>query len=326
MEWDINETLLRFTSSVFNFALMNDRIFQVSIVLNNSQIMKKRNLGLFAIYTVLSSVLLISCGSSKNSSQTDFTRTLNWQKEIPVIDGSDGDWTKPLAFTESKLGLSYTVSNDKENLYIMATSSNESTIQRILRAGLTVYINAHGVKEEAGASGISFPTGNRVQKGERMLNDRPEIQQNKRIALNAVEDYSLFGFHTIKTPENFDYGKRNPEGIELGIGINPSGELVYEALIPLASFLNKNEMTAINRKTIAVEMLIENLPDQPGSQRSGGGGISIGGGLGFGSFGSGGGLGVSIGSGSLGRIGGGGNKNGKPVKIWNEFMFAREGK
>ena len=109
----------------------------------------------------------------------------------------------------------------------------------------------------------------------------------------------------------------------MGIGINPAGELVYEAMVPLISFLNKNEINAINRKTIAVEMMIENLPDQPGSQRSGGG-LSIGGGLGFGSFGSGGGLGVSIGSGSLGRIGGGGNRNGKPTKIWNEFMFARE--
>ncbi len=286
--------------------------------------MKKQFYTLFTLSTLFALILLTACSSSKNNSQSDFVKAVNWQKENLAIDGADGDWVKPLAFNEPKLGLSYTVSNDKENLYIIASSNNESTIQRILRGGLTLYINAHGVKEEAGAAGISFPTGNRVQKGDRMLNDRPEIQQNKRVALNAVEDYSLFGFHDIKTTDNFDYGKKNPEGIELGIGINSTGELVYEAMIPLASFLNKNEMNTINRKTIAVEMMIENLPDQPGSQRSGGGGISIGGGLGFGSFGSGGGLGVSIGSGSLGRIGGGNNRNGKPTKIWNEFMFARE--
>ena len=288
--------------------------------------MNKQNHLLFFGYLLFASLGFMSCASSKNNSQTDFVRTLNWQKELPAIDGSDADWVKPLAFTEPKIGLFYTVSNDKENLYIQALSNNEVTIQRILRAGLTVYLNAHGVKEEAGSAGISFPTGNRVQKGDRMLNDRPELQQNKRVALNAVEDYSLFGFHEIKTPENFDYGKRNPEGVELGIGINSGGELVYEALVPLASFLSKNEIAALNRKSVAVEMVIDNLPDQPGSQRSGGGGISIGGGLGFGSFGSGGGIGLSIGSGSLGRIGGGGNKNGKPTRIWNEFMFAREGK
>ena len=283
----------------------------------------KKQIQFTSLFTIASLLIFAACSSSKNSRQSDIVQPVHWQRDSLSIDGDDADWVKPLAFTDSKLGFSYTVSNDRENLYILATSNNESTIQRILRGGLTVYINSHGVKEEAGAAGISFPTGNRVQKGERMLNERPEIQQNKKVALNAVEDYSLFGFQDLKTPENFDYGKRNPERIQLGIGLNPAGELVYEALIPLASFLNKNELANMNRKSFAIGMVIENLPGQASSQRGGGGGISIGGGLGFGSFGSGGGMGISIGSGSLGRIGGGSGRNGKPTKIWNELLFAK---
>jgi hypothetical protein len=272
---------------------------------------------------LLSAIIFISaCSSSKNSQQTDIVQDARWQKDSLVINGDDGDWQKPLPFRDEKSGFSYSITNDRDNLYILIASNNETTTQRILRAGLTVYINNHGVKEEAGAAGISFPTGNRVHKDGQMLNDRPELQQNKRVALNSVEDYSLFGFRQVKTPENFDYGKTNSEGIELGIGLNPLGELVYEAMVPLNSFMVRNELGTASRRTIAIGFVLESLPEQ-GRQRGGGGGLSIGGGIGMGSFGSGGGIGLSIGSGALANIGGGGRKQAKPGKIWQEVLLAR---
>ena len=276
-----------------------------------------------SIFIAASAITLFTaCGSSRSSQQSAIVQAVHYQKDSLAVDGDDGDWVKPLPYYDEKTGLSYTVSNDNENLYILATSKNETTIQRVLRGGLTVLINSHGVKEEAGAAGIVFPTGNRVQKGDKILNDRPELQQNKHVALDAVQDYSLFGFHEIKTPENFDYGKKNAEGIELGIGLNSTNELVYEAMIPLISFLNRNEIININRKSIAVGFVLDNIPGQSNG-RGGGGGLSIGGGLGFGSFGSGGGMGISIGSGSLGRIGGNRNRPGKPSKFWKELLLAR---
>lgn len=275
------------------------------------------------LITIFTVGFLNSCSSSKNSQQSDLVQTVKYQKESLVANGDDGDWVKPLPFYDDKTGLSYAVSNDNENLYILATSANETTIQRVLRGGLTVLLNNHGVKDENGAAGIVFPTGNRVQKGDKLLNDRPELQQNKHVALDAVQDYALFGFHEIKTPENFDYGKKNAEGIELGIGLNNANELVYEASIPLSSFLNRLEIMNLNRKSIAIGFMLDNIPGQSNGRSGGGGGISIGGGLGFGSFGSGGGMGISIGSGSLGRIGGGGNRLGKPTKFWKEIILAK---
>ena len=282
----------------------------------------KTAISLTLLIAVIATGILSACSSSKNSQQSDMVQSVPYQKDSLVANGDDGDWPKPLPFFDEKTGLSYTISNDNENLYILATSKNETTIQRVLRGGLTVLINNHGVKEEAGAAGIVFPTGNRVQKGDKILNDRPEMQQNKHVALDAVQDYSLFGFHDIKTPENFDYGKKNAEGIELGIGLNIANELVYEAMIPLSSFLNRIEIININRKSIAVGFMLDNIPGQSNG-RGGGGGLSIGGGLGFGSFGSGGGMGISIGSGSLGRIGGNGNRQSKPTKFWKELLLAR---
>lgn len=267
--------------------------------------------------------MLIACGPSRNAQQSDFVEKAYWQKDSLIADGNDGDWSAATLLPDEKLGIQYAVSNDHENLYVQLSSQNEAVIQRILRGGLTVLINRHGVKEDAGAAGIVFPTGNRVQKDGKLLNDRPELQQNKHVALNAVQDYSLFGFRELKTPENFDYGKPNPEGIELGIGLNTAGAVVYEASIPLSSFLTDAERISPARKTVAIGFILDYPPGQGEQRRGGGGGLSIGGGLGFGSFGTGGGLGISIGSGSLGRLGGG-NRQGKPTRIWHEFQLAKQ--
>ena len=313
--------MLLYSPPPFNFTLHSSDASQRIILYNPKVCIMKKSIAYFCLI-IAGLVFLAACSSSKNSQQSDIVQSIQWQKDSLVIDGNDGDWDKFLPFTDEKLGLSYNVLNDRDNLYILARSNNSATTQRILRAGLTVFINTHGVKEEADAAGISFPTGNRVQKGDHMLNERPELQQNNRVALSAVGDYSIFGFHQVKTQENYDYGKNNPEGIQLGIGLNASNELVYEAMVPLSSFLTRFELNSVNRKSIAIGWVLENIPGQTGS-RGGGGGVSIGGGLGFGSFGSGGGLGLSIGTGSLGRIGGGRNSAGKPTKIWRELLLAR---
>lgn len=275
----------------------------------------------FPLFLLLATILLFaSCSSAKNSQQSDPVQQLQYQRDSLQIDGNNSDWHQALLFRDNKLELAYSVSNDAENLYVQALTKKEETIQRILRGGLTLYINRHGVKEEIGAAGISFPTGNPVKKDGRMLNDRPEIRQNIRVALSAVADYSLFGFTDIKTPENYDFGNPNPAGVVLGIGLSPTNELVYEVKIPLASFLSANEMTSLSRRTLGIGWVLETVPGEE-KRRNGGGGISIGGGIGMGSFGSGGGIGLSIGSGSLGRIGGG--KKDKPLKIWQEVVLAK---
>ncbi|MDB5210789.1 MAG: hypothetical protein JWQ30_1616 [Sediminibacterium sp.] len=265
-------------------------------------------------------VVFASCSSSKNSQQSGIAELIPWQKDSLVIDGNDGDWTGPLPYRDEKEGLLYAVSNDNDNLYIRATTQNDATILKILRGGLTVYINSHGVKEEPGAAGISFPTGNRVNKDGKLLNDRPELQHDKRIGLGAVQDYSIFGFNVIKSPENFDYGKSNPEGIQLAVGLNAANDLVYEAMIPLRSFLTRGAMVNLGRKNFAVGLVLENIPAE--ADRQGNSGVSVGGGVGLSSYGGGGSVCFSIGSDALTNLFS--RKKPKPYKIWREFLFTNE--
>ncbi|MES2332158.1 MAG: hypothetical protein V4539_21290 [Bacteroidota bacterium] len=265
-------------------------------------------------------IVLASCSSTKNSQQSAIAEHILWQKDSLVIDGNDGDWTMPLLYRDEKEGLLFAVSNDNDNLYIRATTHNDATILKILRGGLTVYINSHGVKEESGAAGISFPTGNRVSKDGKLLNDRPELQNDKRIGLGSVQDFSIFGFSVIKSPENFDYGKSNPEGIQLAVGLNAANDLVYEAMIPLRSFLTRGAMVNLGRKNFAIGLVLENIPVE--ADQRGNNGVSVGGGVSLGSYGGGGGVGLSIGSDALTNLFS--RKKPKPYKIWRELLFTNE--
>ncbi len=265
--------------------------------------------------------LLGACGTAKNSQQSGTAAKGAWQSNKLVIDGNDSDWTEPLRFQYNKKeNFSYSVTNDQTHLYVLLRSGDENTQQRILRGGLTVLFNTHAVNDEHGAAGIVFPTGN-VPRKNSPLNGRQEFSNNKHIALSNAQDYSLFGFNTVKTVENYDYGKENAEGIEVSVGLNPSGELVYEAAVPFTALFNRNSAVNQGGKSLAVGFLIDPVPVDPASRGSRGSGVSIGGGLGFGSFGSGGGIGISIGSGALGM--GGRQKALKPSKIWQEIILVK---
>lgn len=264
--------------------------------------------------------LLTACSSSKNSQQSEPAEKGNWQTSKLQVDGNDSDWTAPLRFKYTgKENFSYSVTNDQTHLYVLLRSSDENTQQKILNGGLTVLFNTHAVNEERGAAGIVYPTGN-IPKNP--LNGRQEYNNNKHIAVGNAQDYSIFGFNTVKSLENYDYGKTNAEGIEVSVGLNAAGELVYEAAVPFTALFNRNSAVNQGGNSLSVGFFIEPVPTDPSARGNRGGGVSIGGGLGFGSYGSGGGVGLSIGSGSLFGSGGG-RRAPKTSKIWREIILVK---
>lgn len=276
-----------------------------------------------APYTLLLgslSLLNYSCSSSKASQQTASVTSTTWQTQPVTIDGDDGDWTKPLAYYARKEKFSYSITNDSTNLYIILTTKEQQTQQKIMQGGLTVLINTQAEMTDNNAALIGFPTGMSSHHGRSILSSkRPEVYDNKVAALDDLKDYSLQGFNKNSEVNYYDYGKSNDAGVELNLNFNAAGELVYEASIPLASVYNNPHMLG---KSLAVGFYIEGLPPGAGGSRGGGGGVSIGGGLGMGSFGSGGGVGLSIGSG-LGRIGGGGKAKYELSKTWQVVSLSK---
>ncbi len=272
------------------------------------------------------------CRSSRADKDNAPAQGPVWQRQPLAIDGSDADWVKPLPFYDKKEGLHYSVSNDKNNLYIMISARNPEEQQKIIEGGLTVWINNEAQKENSNAVGIGYPTGRKPSRESAIMAEaRPDQVQEKRHSLkDDLSAYTLYDFNKDSTVQNFDAGDSNQAGVQVTVGFNSINELVYEALIPLASIYPQNSSHNFAGKSFAVGIYVEGLPPGEAGGRRGGGRspVSFGGGFGMGSFGSGGGIGMSIGSGAFG--GGRGGRNGdsqlyEQAQIWQVVNIARPG-
>jgi hypothetical protein len=279
-------------------------------------------MGLLAVF------LFPACRSSRASQQDSDIQSALWQPLPILVDGQDDDWVKPLPYNESREKISFAVTNDKENIYILLSSKDRMEQQKILQGGITVWLNTKADKDENTAFGINYPMDSRNDRERALMSQaRPQDYRNREFMPEDLKGYSLIGFNKDEPIENFESGQTNKEGIVVKIAYNRAGELIYEASVPLAAIYPNYNYSAYSRKRFAVGFFIEGITPPPGMRGGGGGGggVSIGGGLGMGSFGSGGGVGLSIGTGSLGRIGGGGGNRQltRQSKIWMVTTLAK---
>jgi len=67
--------------------------------------------------------------------------SLSWQSKTVVVDGLSNEWSNPLRFYDQASKLSYELTNDDENLYVVFSSKERSTIRKIMRKGLRFSID-----------------------------------------------------------------------------------------------------------------------------------------------------------------------------------------
>jgi hypothetical protein len=285
----------------------------------------------YAYFTAasLSLILAAACRSSRADKDKALQGPI-WQRQPIVIDGSDVDWAKPLPFYDKKEGLHYSLSNDRNNLYVLVSARSPDEQQKIIEGGLTLWINNQAQKANSEAVGISYPTGRRPSRESAIMAEaRPDRYQEKKHSLeDDMSAYILYGFNKDTTVQNFDIDEANEEGIQVRIGFNSINELTYEAMIPLAAIYPQNSTPNFAGKTFAVGIYVEGLPPGERGGRGGGGRspVSVDGGIGMGSFG-GGSIGLSIGSGAFGGRGGR-NGNGQlheQTQIWQVLSIASPG-
>jgi len=284
---------------------------------------------IFRLTALLIPVALASaCRSTKADRSVPDGQASNWQKQPLTIDGSDSDWVRPLPGIEATEKLTYAMTNDADNLYVLISTKDPAEQNKILSGGMTVWINNQAEKTNDQAIGLGFPLDPHSNREKQLMAEaRPQVYKDRSAKLDDADVYELYGFSREEPIGHYNYGDTNKEGVQVRMNYNASGDLVYEAMIPLkAVFPKASSAHYYAGKDIAIGIFIEGIPAPPGSRGGGGGGggVSIGGGLGFGSFGSGGGLGVSIGTGSLARLGGGGKGSAyKPKKIWHVMTLDR---
>ena len=79
----------------------------------------------------------------------------NFQQSPIYVDGNSIDWGMPLRFGSQNGALQFNITNDNENVYVCVASSNKTTQMRMLRAGISIYVDVKG--KESKSVGITFP-------------------------------------------------------------------------------------------------------------------------------------------------------------------------
>jgi len=295
-----------------------------------------------SILVILSMFLLfVSCNSSKHSKSKKLPGV--WQAEPIVIDGSNKDWPSPYPEYDDKAQLGYAVSNDKENLYITVETGDLATQLKILKNGLTVWIDKTGEKTEETAINFPIPTEAKEeneegekrpakgqwQQGNGSSQDKQRMALEDRVkkAITEANEYSLQGFKGCNL--QFPVMEKDTCGIVVRMAIDNDNEMVWEAVVPFKSFYTKREVDKRDKgkpMSICFETVGMKKPANQGGGNRSGGGSGMRPSMGMGGMG----MGMRMGGGGShgGNRGGGQSNNSimepayKSTKTWKKFGIA----
>jgi len=217
--------------------------------------------------------------------------------------------------------LSYTMSNDDKNLYLVIKSTDNTNNNKIMMGGITLAINTDGKKKEKDGFLLTYPVIVRAQRqrGQGGFGQRPAggsadsaMLAMRKQQLAAAKEIKVFGFKDIQDSLISIY---NEYDVNVAANFDEKGAFVYELAIPL-----KLLGLTLESKEFAYNVKLNGLQFGGGGIRmQGGGGQGGQGGGGFGGGGQGGGFG-----------GGGGGRGGfdpsafLPTDFWGKYTLAKK--
>ncbi|HCN84197.1 MAG TPA: hypothetical protein DIT07_11350 [Sphingobacteriaceae bacterium] len=264
-----------------------------------------------------------------------------WPVKPVNIDGVSDEWTHSLFKYNSAAKLSYSIANDRSNLYILIESADQPTNANILANSIRVSINPKGKKKAT--TSLTFPV---IEWGDLVKSRQFRAGRDVKPALTGqnLQNEAFSNANTIKIngfpriPNGtFSLHLMNTYGIKAAARIDDKKILTYELSIPLSQLnISPNQV-----KYIANQIKINGSPDPlsnsssqyPGGGRTPGGNVGIPTGGGFPGIGVQGGL---SGMGGTIRIGRGQNPspraisnrendrmNSKSVRFWVKYQLAK---
>jgi hypothetical protein len=149
-----------------------------------------------------------------------------------TIDGQGGEWGDTLSYYNEENKIRYTISNDKDKLYLVVKVKDAVQESNILLGGLTFNIDTKGRKRSSFTT--TFPSnGDGPQGLVSKAGDEPLNQKALRARYSKLKKIAVSGFREV----NEDYiTTTNTYGIQVAMDYTDDGYLVYEEAIPLALF------------------------------------------------------------------------------------------
>jgi hypothetical protein len=202
----------------------------------------------------------------------------HYQTTPVVADGLADDWTLPLRFANASYTLQYNVTNDNKNIYICVLSRDEETMIRMLRAGITVYLDPKGANSRD--ISLHYPLRKQPDPNIRDRNGEPLTNQSdsswKNELLQQSDSYGTTGFPGIENGQFSPGDTKSPLRVAIKFSHHDS-LLVYEAIIPIVNVLGTDLSARNPKKPISVGVVLNTFSGQTvaGNQRHSGGGRGL---------------------------------------------------
>ena len=185
-----------------------------------------------------------------------------YQTKAVKPDGVLNEWDLPLRFGSSSGLAQYNVTNDKENLYVSLDTHDEATALKILRSGITIYIDPSSGKSKK--MSVAFPLPNttyvRPEKNANNNNGKTSrVDMEQGLLVQAIT-FSTAGFSGI---ENKLYDVSDKSKIAVAVASNNGNGLAYEAIIPMKYIFGNTEK--ITGHPVSVGIVI-NAMKNPGER------------------------------------------------------------
>lgn len=180
----------------------------------------------FLTSTLCAACLLSIC---TNLSFAQETVALKSPTTAVTIDGNNKEWGNNLEYYNANKRIHYTISNDKENIYLVIKTNDASQLTNILFSGVTFSIDTKGRKKKTQT--ITFPIQEMPIMESVPLNT---LEQKRELAKSTrFKKIEVKGFKDIDEGQIYN---GNPYKIQTAINVDDNGYLVYEEAIPLALF------------------------------------------------------------------------------------------
>lgn len=225
-----------------------------------------------AIGCIAAAAGLTACKSSQKTATAAKNGT--WQEQPIVADGANNDWPSPYPYYDADAKIGYVVTNDKDNLYVTMETGDRMTIMKILRRGMTLWIDTSGKKSQN--ISINYPMENadapmqmQKEKDQTQPMDKMDAEQMHKRMLETARDLYLTGFKGCNG--SFLVKQNNGCGINVRMGFDEYNTLVWEAVIPFKSFYKDGLTPSDNHKPIGVCFSVKGI-QRPKTEGGGNGG------------------------------------------------------
>jgi len=172
-------------------------------------------------------LFFLSCGLNAQKGDLNLSRWHNSDK----VEASQFQMIR-------KLKLQCLLSNDNDNIFIELKIEDHAIQERILREGLTVWVNMDGM--EVKKLGVRFPLGSENQGGHRKADHSESHSIQDESAVNLIAHANTIELKGFTNEEQRHFPSDNHDNFRGSVKFDEAGILYYKLVMPIAKLPVRN--------------------------------------------------------------------------------------